>query len=259
VDFSKDGEWVTYVLVPEGTLWRSRVDGSERVQLTISPLRASMPRWSPDGKSIAFVGLKPGGIWTIYTVPADGGETQQLFRDGKFYQDPNWSPDGDRLVFGEGSVQPQAIHILDLKSHRLSELPGSNGLFSPRWSSNGSIIAITVPFLPSAQTGSQPPPVNVMRYDPGDEKWKEICATAFMAYPSFSRNGKDIYFSDSQGGFFRFDVVSRKIEKVAGINPPVAMKQDAFWYWTGLTPDDSPMFLRDTSTREIYALDLDLP
>lgn len=259
LDFSKDGEWVTYVLVPEGTLWRSRVDGSERVQLTISPLRASMPRWSPDGKTIAFVGRKPGGVWTIYTTPADGGEAQQLFHDDKFYQDPNWSPDGNRLVFGEGSVQPRAIHVLDFQSHRVSDLTGSNGLFSPRWSPNGFIMAITAPFLPSTQTGSQSPPVKVLRFDPGDQKWKEVCETSFMAYPSFSRNGQYIHFSDSQGGFFRFDLASRKIEKVANINPPIAMKQDDFWYWAGLTPDDSPMFLRDTSTREIYALDVDFP
>jgi hypothetical protein len=37
------------------------------------------------------------------------------------------------------------------------------------------------------------------------------------------------------------------------------MKSDDIWPWTGLTPDDSPMFLRDTSTAEIYALDVDFP
>ena len=34
VNFSRDGKWVTYVAYPEGTLWRSKVDGSERLQLT---------------------------------------------------------------------------------------------------------------------------------------------------------------------------------------------------------------------------------
>jgi hypothetical protein len=43
----RDGEWVTYVLLPEGTLWRSRVNGSERTQLTIAPFRVTLPRWSP--------------------------------------------------------------------------------------------------------------------------------------------------------------------------------------------------------------------
>jgi hypothetical protein len=37
VEFSRDGLWVTYVLEPEGPLWRSRADGSDRLQLTHSP------------------------------------------------------------------------------------------------------------------------------------------------------------------------------------------------------------------------------
>jgi DNA-binding winged helix-turn-helix (wHTH) protein/dipeptidyl aminopeptidase/acylaminoacyl peptidase len=58
--FSKDGQWVAYVRVPEGTLWRSKVDGSEQLQLTYSPMNAGNPRWTPDGKEIAFQGWAPG-------------------------------------------------------------------------------------------------------------------------------------------------------------------------------------------------------
>ncbi len=54
VSFSKDGQWVAYVSFPEGTLWRSKTDGSERLQLTYAPAQALMPRWSPDGKTILF-------------------------------------------------------------------------------------------------------------------------------------------------------------------------------------------------------------
>jgi hypothetical protein len=54
LDFSKDGKWVTYTSYPEGTLWRSRVDGTDRRQLTFSDKRVLLPRWSPDGKQIAF-------------------------------------------------------------------------------------------------------------------------------------------------------------------------------------------------------------
>src|SRR4030095_11372875 len=53
LDFSRDGKWVTYVSFPEADLWRSKVDGSERLQLTRS-LMVATPRWSPDGTHITF-------------------------------------------------------------------------------------------------------------------------------------------------------------------------------------------------------------
>jgi eukaryotic-like serine/threonine-protein kinase len=48
VSFSKDGQWVAYTSYPEGTLWPSKVDGSDRLQLTSAPMQAFLPRWSPE-------------------------------------------------------------------------------------------------------------------------------------------------------------------------------------------------------------------
>src|SRR5205823_12718317 len=45
MDFSKDGQWVTYTSYPEGSLWRSKADGSERLQLTFPPMQVGLPRW----------------------------------------------------------------------------------------------------------------------------------------------------------------------------------------------------------------------
>src|ERR1041385_8069546 len=53
VSFSKDRQWVAYVSFPEGTLWRSKSDGSQRIQLSYPPLTAVLPSWSPDGRQIA--------------------------------------------------------------------------------------------------------------------------------------------------------------------------------------------------------------
>jgi Tol biopolymer transport system component len=252
VDFSRDGEWVTYVLVPEGTMWRSRVNGSERLQLTIPPMRTSLPRWSPDGKHIAFVGLRPGGAWTIYLVPADGGAAEQLVPENKLYQDPNWSPDGNRLVFGEDGIIATAIHILDLQSHRVSDLPGSKGLFSPRWSPDGRFIL--------ANTGAFSPTQKLMIFDMNKQEWEQCCESPSFNYPSFSRDSKYVYFSDvTAAAVYRVRLGDSKIEPVAKIDAPGGMKLGDFYYWSGLTPDDSPLFLRDTSAREIYALDVDFP
>src|SRR3974390_2272637 len=78
VDFSHDGQWVAYVTYPDQVLWRSKVDGSERLQLTYPPSRPYVPRWSPDGKTIAFFDGRHTIDPKIYTVSSEGGSPRPL-------------------------------------------------------------------------------------------------------------------------------------------------------------------------------------
>src|ERR1035438_4890466 len=78
LEVSKDGKWIVYVSVPDLSLWRSAVDGSQRLQLTSPPNQAAMPQWSADGKQIAFSGAREGNPVRIYVVSMDGGALQQV-------------------------------------------------------------------------------------------------------------------------------------------------------------------------------------
>ena len=73
VDFSRDGQWVTYVSYPDNALWRSKPDGSARLQLTYPPMQAALAHWSPDSQQIAFSGTTPGKPWKVFLVGRDGG------------------------------------------------------------------------------------------------------------------------------------------------------------------------------------------
>src|SRR4029077_2788561 len=82
LDFSRDGQFVVYVTYPEGVLWRSRADGSERRQLTYPPLVVSLPRWSPDGKRFAFAAAASADSQLkVFVMSADGGTPQELLPD----------------------------------------------------------------------------------------------------------------------------------------------------------------------------------
>jgi Tol biopolymer transport system component len=253
VSFSSDGKWVTYTTFPERTLWRMRTDGSDRLQLTFSPLQTNSPYWSPDGKSIAFMGTEPGKSWQVYRVPAEGGIPRMLSPQDRSHGDPYWSPDGLSLAFGALPwAEPDhagGIFILDLKTNQLSKVAGSERMFAPRWSPDGRYI--------NAQTCDV---LHLTLFDFKTQKWQQLTGELAIGYPNWSRDGKYIYYDagfGDQAGFYRVRVSDRKVERIADLKD--IRRTGSLDVWAGLAPDDSPLLLRDTSTQEIYALDIDLP
>jgi serine/threonine protein kinase len=251
LDFSRDGEWVAYNDVSDGTMWRSKLDGTQKLQLVFPPMLAYLPRWSPDGKQIAFFGHPPGEPWQIYMVPAQGGTPELIYRSTTNSADPNWSPDGKSLAFGENSLNNQgsAVYVLDLKTRKPVKLRGSDGLYSPRWSPDGRYIA-AIP-LDS---------LKLMLFDFTTQKWAEL-ASLFVAYPTWSRDGRYLYFDgilDNQESYFRVQISNGKLERIFSLKNFQAAGS-AFGNWSGLAPDDSPLVVRDASIQEIYALDWDRP
>ncbi|HTF42788.1 MAG TPA: protein kinase, partial [Terriglobales bacterium] len=134
--FSRDGKWIAYSSVPEGILWRSRVDGGERIQLTTGS--SISPQWSPDGTRIAY-----GDGSKVFLIPAEGGSPEQLLPEDIEEYEPTWSADGTRLAFGRGTQGDgnQNIEIVEMKTRQASTLPGSTGLHFPRWSPDGRYLA----------------------------------------------------------------------------------------------------------------------
>jgi hypothetical protein len=78
VSFSNSGHSVAYIAYPDRTLWRADADGSDKAQLTFSPLEVEGLAWSPDDKSLALRVNTPGKPWLIYLMPSKGGDMQVL-------------------------------------------------------------------------------------------------------------------------------------------------------------------------------------
>jgi serine/threonine protein kinase/Tol biopolymer transport system component len=245
--FSKDGQWVAYSSFPDGTLWRSRVDGTERLQLSPpSMVRAGAPQWSPDGKQVAF-SANPGTNKHIYIVSIDGGAPKEVTKGERVDFYPNWSRDGNSLFFG--SLAATAIYLLNLKTNQVTTLTGSKDMSFPSLSPDYNYIAA----LSSTN--------HLMLFDLKTEKWTELTQTQ-ADYPAWSHDGKFVYFSSTFGGepaFYRVQIKDHKLERVASLKDVKRPTSGTFASWTGLAPDDSPLALRDISTFDIYALDWQLP
>jgi Tol biopolymer transport system component len=240
---------------PDESLWRSRPDGSERSQLTYPPLLAYMPRWSPDGSQIAFMGQLAGKPWQLYIVSAQGGPAQQLMPEQRDQADPSWSPDGSSLVFGGQAVPEKdaanvnAIRLLDLRTRTVTVVPGSKGLWSPRWSPMGDRLAAM------SNDGNE-----LFVYNFSTRAWTEL-AKASIGYPTWSHNGDSIFFLNHLAGgdqVFRVWVTSHKLEEVADLKNFHAAPF-VVGYWFGLAPDDSPLLIRDAGIWDFHALSLTLP
>jgi serine/threonine protein kinase len=249
VSFSNDGQWIAYVSFPEEVLWRSKVDGSERLQLTYPPARPYLPRWSPDGKTIAFYQTSGARQSKVYVVSPDGGTPRLLMPDDPNSQmDANWSPDGSKIIFGGNSGNvADTIQILDLATHQVSTLPGSKGLFSPRWSPDGKYIAA----LNSDLT-------KLFLFDFQTQKWAEL-AKGSLGWPWFSKDGQYLYFQDASGTgvLMRIRMGDRTIEKAVDLKSFTIVGFYNGWF-TG-APDGSPIMLRNAGTTDVYALDWDQP
>jgi dipeptidyl aminopeptidase/acylaminoacyl peptidase len=242
------------VTTPGGTLWRSRADGSERIELTVPPMRVSLPRWSPDGNSIAFLGeAAPGKPFKIYLISGAGGNAVELLPGEGGQGEPSWSPDGDFLAFAplfwqEPNVKP-SVRLLNLRTRQVSTVSGSEGLYSPRWSPDGRKMA--------ALTADRETALVLLDL----ETHTRVKLHGRVAYPNWSRDGNYIYFDDpysDEPALYRLRIGDGSVEKIATLDPS-RLNWAIVGKWTGLTPDDSPMVLRDTSLEEIYALDWKAP
>ncbi len=259
VSFSRDGQWVAYVATTnqESILWRSRADGRERQQITFPPMGAGSPRWSPDGKQIAFVGNSPGKQRTIFLVSSVGGKPEPVTALDSLY--PDWSPGGDSLFFSApvpastSVVGPKnfGTYQLDLKTKRLSVFPGAEVLKASSWSPDGRYLV--------AQTRDDR---KLMVFDSHSQHWSELArGTVLRAPVLWSRDSKYAYsqdVSEVSQPIFRVRISNLRIERITTFEQ--ILRADVRNYFlAGLTPDDSPLVSLVLSHSDIYALELNLP
>lgn len=245
LEYAKDGGMIAYISVPAGALLASKPDGSGRIQLVAPPFQAGMPHWSPDDSQIVFTGRSAGQPPRIYVVPSLGGTIRQISHgesgpDGDF--DPSWSPACTSVVFSGGVLDAvnHSLHIANLSTGQVSSPPGSQGLWSPRWSPDGRYIAA---FFNR----------RLMLYDVRKQQHIELY-NPNSGYPSWSPDSQFIFFQ-SKDWPFRARIRDRKIDRLASVKgiPRIG------WGWLAAVSNDAVMLARDTSIEAIYALDWELP
>ena len=120
-------------------------DGRHVKQLTHTPFWDTSPRWSPDGKQIAFIrDLRKttgnGQQADIFIINADGRNERRLTNYIENDADPSWSPDGKQIAFSRDSD----IYIMEIATRDIRQLTKNNideaYSSAPSWSPDGKQI-----------------------------------------------------------------------------------------------------------------------
>lgn len=200
------------------------------------------------------MGKNPREAWKIYVVPTAGGSYRRVVWVGRDASGPTWSPDSSTVLFSDlllnevrDAARP-AIHSLNLKSGAVSDVPGSSGLWTARYSPDGAHIA-------ALTTDSR----TVMLFTCSVGKWSRLLTTMPISDLEWSHSGEYLYYRvapfRNTASIFRIGIADRSI------SPVVTVKADSEWsaWWFGLAPDDAPIEATLAGSQEIYSLDAHLP
>jgi len=241
--FSCDGKWVAYLSYPERTLWRSRADGSDRLQLTTETVR--FRRIAPDGSKVAF-----SRAGAAYVTSMNGGTPKKVADHATA---PDWSPDGTLLAVTDWDpATPSVYHskLLDVRSGNVSTLPDSEGTLGPWFTTQDTLIA-------AAHEQSV-----LTLFDFKTRKWSDLVANPDKIVNwEASSDGK--YFFYSTGGnnrkIFRMRLPDHRVEEVASLKNLRVVDDPFLTTYLSVGADDSPVVTRDIGTQEVYAISVKWP
>ncbi len=205
-DLSPDGQRMVFAW--RGDIWTAATKGGAIRQLTSSPDTESVPKFSPDGKRVAFVSDRNGRSGQVFVMPLRGGQPKQL----TFHSDGcsllQWIDGGESLLvtanrdhywrdagrFFRISTKPHSPEKI------LFDAAGEHGRISP----DGDRMLFTregIAWWRKGYRGSQSS--QVWSYDFKNEKFAQLCSDDYGALsPLWAPDGKSFYYVGGNDGTF---------------------------------------------------------
>ena len=251
VDFSPDRQSIAYMRMPDQSLWVSKADGSLAHRISTPAVsEIELPRWSPDGKWIAFMAREPNRPWRILLVNPDGSHLHEASRTNDNQGAPTWSPDSAHLVYANLKCEEEgtcAVHDIDLASGNVTTIPGSAGLTTARSSPNGHFIAAL---------HHQRHQISLWSRETG--QWKTLTENINGDDLVWSRDSGSLYASRSPSGqpeIVRISLKDGKLETVVNFSDFKKLT-GSLNSWFNFTPQGSILFTHILASDEIYAYNL---
>jgi Tol biopolymer transport system component len=244
------------VVKQDWTLWRTKADGGQPLQLTSAPLQMTQPQWSPDGTQIAFEAHTPGQPVRAYIVNAAGGPVQEILPQEGTQGVPAWSPDGTQIAIAvnvfapDDSKLPKGIYVVDWRTRKGAKVANSDGLTSPAWSPDGKYFI--------AKTADERA---ILLFDARRQVWKPIAKGVVLSGLTWSSDSRYLYvqnIADEGQPIYRLHAGDFNRERVASFESAIQEGFEMCALQAGAADGSLIVRLR-RSGGQMYALDLKLP
>ncbi|MGD0275722.1 MAG: Tol-Pal system beta propeller repeat protein TolB [Syntrophales bacterium] len=186
------------IVQKKGSTWRVisiAFDGTGLASLMAGDALVITPRWSPDGKQLAYTSYQDGQP-ALYIRTINGRQARKIASFPGINLAGPWSPDGRKLLMTLSKDGNEEIYVMELKSGRLDRLTNHPAIdVSPTWSPDGRSIAFV-----SSRSGA--PQIYVMNSD-GSNIRRLTFDGPYNSSPAWSPRGNRIAYEGRKDGFFQ--------------------------------------------------------
>ncbi|HEY6403108.1 MAG TPA: biopolymer transporter Tol, partial [Blastocatellia bacterium] len=207
--FGRDARLVRYphyhqgriVFTYLGDIWTADENGRNITRVTVHRARDVYPRFSPDGKWIAFSSDRNGNM-DVYVVPSTGGAAKQLTFHSADDSVQGWTPDGRGVLFASqrGEDFMGRLYIVDVDDQKERNAGSDMGVYAT-FSPDGKKLAInrkTQSYWRKYYRGAYQTDVTVM--DIAAKKFTDVTDFEGMdSWPMWSQDGHIYFVSDREG------------------------------------------------------------
>jgi Tol biopolymer transport system component/DNA-binding winged helix-turn-helix (wHTH) protein len=246
---SHDGKWIVYTLYPEGTLWKSRFDGTSRVQLTEPGEFARSPQWSADDRSIIYV-REWDGKRTIASINVETGVKAPQITNVRDTHQIAYAPTAEKIAFARqlGTSQPSdAIFILTLLDKKVEAIPASSGLSLGKWSPDARYL--------SAVSNDQS---RLKLLDLQTQSWQDIASASSIGAQAWDREKNVLYYVAERNGKYalmKYSIATGRPEEVRQM--PEQYDEDYASSVLETTPSGDILFGYSLRETELYDITMD--